>query len=345
MATKGKTKPHAIRQFFSLTPERVLEAVERVGHATTGFVYALNSMENRVYDVELDDRVHVIAKFYRPGRWSQATILDEHRLLLALRDAEIPVCAPLAFPDGTTLKETPDQIWFALFPKAMGRAPDELSTGDLVQVGRLLGRIHNIAAALDLKHRPDISPLVYGEQALQAITAFWDSGQMPITPGLRTRYQDIVSQIVTLAKERFVGAPTFVIHGDCHRGNLLRGRDGFFFLDFDDAGRGPAVQDFWLLLPGRVPEHKAELDAFIAGYEEFRDLPRHTLRLVEVLRALRYIRYTAWVATRWEDPSFQRAFPDWGSERYWNEQLADLYEQHRLISEPTYVDAPQPWDE
>lgn len=316
---------HESTHFFSLTPDRVLRAVEEGGHATTGRCYALGSLENRVYDVELENGSRVVAKFYRPGRWTRESILDEHRLLFALADAEIPACAPFAFPDGSTLRATREGIWFALFPRVGGRSPDDLALADYEQLGRLLGRIHTVSAALDLPHRPELSPHTYGRQALADILE-----RRILPPGVRHRYVDLVERLVAVAEKRFQGVETFVVHADCHRGNLLFGPSGWFFLDFDDAARGPAVQDLWLLLPSRPAQSPAELEALLSGYERFRKFDRGTLGLIEILRALRYVRYAAWIATRWEDPSFPRAFPHYGTDAYWEAQVADLDEQLRL---------------
>jgi Ser/Thr protein kinase RdoA (MazF antagonist) len=315
-------------QFFSLTPERVLDAVEESGHRTTGLCYALNSLENRVYDVELDGGERLVAKFYRPGRWSRETIANEHRLLAALVDNEVPAVAPRAFPDGDTLHQNSEGIYFALFPRVGGRSPDELSIEEYRELGRLLGRIHNVGAKLGLAHRPTISPATYGTESLELLMS---RTQLPA--GLGPKYRDTMMRIVEIGERRMEHVPMHVVHGDCHRGNLLRGRDGFFFLDFDDAGVGPAVQDFWLLLPGRRQESAQELEALLGGYEIFREPPRTSLNLIEILRPLRYVRYAAWIANRWSDPSFPRAFPHWGSEQYWQNQLSDLYEQLQIIQE------------
>ena len=314
--------------FFSLQPEHVLDAVEQSGHLTTGLCYALNSLENRVYEVELEDRSRRVAKFYRPGRWSQDTILDEHRLLLALREAEIPVIAPEMFPDGTTLHQHGDGIWFALFPRQGGRSPDELTLDEHAELGRLIARIHNVAASLKLRHRPVLSPETYGRQSLQTILSC-----ATMSPGLRGRYVDIVERLINIAETRFSGVELLTVHADCHRGNLLRLSSGFFFLDFDDMAVGPAVQDLWLLLPSRPEQCPRELEATLRGYEMFRAFPSVTLRLIEVLRALRYVRYAGWVAARWQDPAFPRAFPHWGTDHYWQEQLNDLHEQLHLLEE------------
>ncbi|MBI3179733.1 MAG: serine/threonine protein kinase [Deltaproteobacteria bacterium] len=318
-----------MRHFFTLTPDHVLDAIEESGQRCTGLCYALNSLENRVYEVELDDGRRVVGKFYRPGRWSAATILDEHRLLAALAEAEVPVCAPLTFPDGSTLRATADEILFAVFPRTGGRSPDELNLEDLTQLGRLIARIHNVAAAMKLGHRPELSPDTYGRDCLATVL---DKGNLG--PGMRERYTDAAQRLIDAARRRWQ-AGAFVTHADCHRGNLLRGSAGWFFLDFDDAAVAPPVQDLWLLLPGRPAQCPDELEALVRGYEQFRDFDRSTLGLIEALRGLRYLRYAAWVASRWEDPSFPRAFPTFGSEHYWQEQCADLYEQVALLEGDT----------
>ncbi|MBW2264520.1 MAG: serine/threonine protein kinase [Deltaproteobacteria bacterium] len=312
--------------FFSLTPERVLDAVEEQGGLTTGLCYALNSLENRVYEVEIEDSSRIVGKFYRPDRWSRETILDEHALLAALHEAEIPVCPPLPFSDGSTLHRTQEGIFFALFPRTGGRAVEELDTSGYTQLGRLIGRIHNVSASLSLPHRHEISPRTYGRQCLDTILE-----RTTITEGLKVRYVDAVERLIDIGTRRFEGKETFVVHGDCHRGNLLSGPGGWFFLDFDDSGTSPPVQDIWLLLPARRADCPREIEAMIEGYEEFRSFDHSSLALIEVLRALRYVRYAAWVAARWDDPAFPRAFPQWGTENYWQGQLVDLHEQLAIL--------------
>jgi Ser/Thr protein kinase RdoA (MazF antagonist) len=314
--------------FFSLTPDRVLAAVEAAGHETTGLCWALPSLENRVYEVELEDRRRLVAKFYRPGRWSRETILDEHATLNALSQAEIPVCAPDTFPDGKTLHDTADGILFAVFPRMGGRSPDELSPEQLEELGRLLGRIHNVTASLGLEHRPTLSPATYGSECLATIL---ERAELP--PGLRGRYEGAVRQLVDEGTRRWVDVETFAIHADCHKGNLLAGSRGWFFLDFDDMAVGPAAQDFWLLLPARVRDCPREVEALLKGYETMRELDHKTIGLIEVLRGLRYVRYSAWVLQRWEDPSFPRAFPYFGTESYWETQYVDVMEQVRAVAE------------
>lgn len=313
-----------LADFFSLVPERVLDAVEELGERTTGSCYALNSLENRVYDVELegDARRRVVAKFYRPGRWSRETILDEHRLLTALAADEIPAVAPLAFPDGSTLHRTREGIHFAVFPRVGGRAPDDMTDEQFRELGRLLARVHGVAAALKLEQRPRLDPHVYGTQALETILRV-----APMPAGLRARYEHTVTRLVTLGESSWQGVRVQPIHADFHRGNLLRRPDGFLMLDFDDLAVGPPVQDLWLVLPGRAADCPRELGALLEGYEHFRAFDRSSLRLIELLRALRYVRYAGWIAARWQDPSFPRAFPQFGSDHYWAQQLQDLDEQ------------------
>ena len=240
--------------------------------------------------------------------------------------AEIPVCAPLPHPSGSTLATTDAGIHVALFPRTGGRCPDELDLDGYAQLGRLLGRIHNVAASLSLPDRPELSPATYGMASLATLQA----GDF-LAASVRTDYAAAVQRLVHETEALAAGVDTFVVHADCHRGNLLRGRTGFFFLDFDDMARGPAVQDLWLLLPARPGDCVAELAAMLDGYSQFREFPRQSLGLIEGLRGLRYVRYAAWIARRWDDPAFRRAFPGWGEEAYWQRQLVDLYDQLRQL--------------
>jgi Ser/Thr protein kinase RdoA (MazF antagonist) len=325
------------RFFFELTPDKVLAAVESAGLRTTGRCLALNSFENRVYDVELEwegeDKPphpsfhHRIAKFYRPGRWSREQVLEEHRFVSELAEAEIPAIAPLAFEDGSTLQRMPEsEIFFALFRKVGGRAPDELSLEQLVRIGRLLGRIHNVGATSRAPSRVRLGPDTYGRANLD----FLLQGEW-IPLEFRSRYRAAVEAILEKTTPWFQDVETHRLHGDCHLGNLLWSVEGPFFLDFDDMVSGPAVQDLWLLLPGRDEESRRRMEALLEGYEEMRRFDRSTLRLVEPLRALRYIHYTAWIARRWEDPAFPLAFPQFGSHRYWSDETQDMEGQLRMI--------------
>jgi len=253
--------------FFGLLPDAVLEAVERSGARATGRIVPLNSLENRVYDVELEGGRRVIAKFYRPGRWERAAILDEHAVLGALVDEDIATAAPIPFPDGDTLARTADGIWFALFPRMLGRAAGSLEPPELGQLGQLVARIHNVIVSLPVGHRPPLSPASYGADSLDVLLA---GGFIP--GSLETRYVDAVRRLVAVGEARSARARTQTIHADLHRGNLLEGseRSSWIVLDFDDMAIGPAVQDLWLLLPARPDDCPEHLAAFVEGYEQFR---------------------------------------------------------------------------
>lgn len=319
--------------FFVLSYEQVLAAVERLGQRSTGLCYPLGSLENRVYEVELEDHSRVVAKFYRPNRHSEAALRDEHRLLMALVELEVPVCAPVPLEDGSTLGQTAAGIWYAVFPRTGGRSPDELSLDQFAQLGRLLGRMHNVSASLHLQNRPILSADTYGTACLSAIC---QRGALP--PEVERPYREAVAHLVEVAQPKLAGLQNFVVHADCHRGNLLYGRCGFFFLDFDDMAVGPAVQDIWLLLPARPQDCPAEVDALLGGYRQFRSLEPRSLQAIEALRGLRYVCYAAWIACRIEDPAFARTYPEFGTTSYWQRQITDIYQQVRLVQATSHPD-------
>jgi Ser/Thr protein kinase RdoA (MazF antagonist) len=336
--------------FYQLTPERILDAVESsTGLRCTGRAMALNSMENRVYEIEIEldekpgnpsDRF-LIAKFYRPGRWSEVQILEEHAYLDDLVENEIPAVAPRRFLDGRTLHKLPDvDIWYAVFPKIGGRSPDELDDEQLARVGRLLARLHNVGASKPSKHRIQLTPTTYGIANLKYLL---DSDAVPLE--IRGDYKTTVESICELSEPLFTKAECQRIHGDCHLGNLLSGREGLFWVDFDDMVRGPKVQDIWLLLPGRDEYAQRQLRILLAAYEEMGTFNRETLKLIEPLRALRFVHFSAWIARRWQDPAFPRAFPHFGSTRYWQEQLVDLREQKAYILSGGLPPEPEPYEE
>ncbi len=307
--------------FFKLTPDWVLKAVEAGGFEPTGHILALHCMENRVYDLMLEDRSHIVVKFYRPGRWSREAILEEHELLFDLKEHEIPVCAPLVFEDGESLHEV-EEIYYAVWPRTGGRSPDELSEEQIRRLGRLVARIHNIGALKRPKHRRTLDPKTYAYEPLAVLE---DKGFVP--DRWADRYRAAVDHIAKTYAERSKRVPMHRIHGDCHMGNLLEGKEGFFFLDFDDFLTGPAAQDVWLLVGGRDEEGKAQREMFVEAYNQFREFDPSWLSLVEPLRGLRYIHYAAWVARRWHDPAFPAAFPDYDSEQRWVKETIDLEEQ------------------
>ncbi len=327
--------------FYSLTPERVLDAVEQTGLKCTGRVLQLNSMENRVFEVEIEldllpkefpremfSNSYVIAKFYRPARWSKAQILEEHEFLKDLEQAEIPVRGPLTFSGETLFECQHTHICFSLFLKAGGRHADEFNDESLEVLGRLLARLHAVGASKPALHRLHLTPAIFGQANLDYLL------QSPGLPAsIRDAYAQQVTAILDLINPWFADLTLQRIHGDAHAANLLIGKDGYTWVDFDDFCMGPCVQDLWLLLPGRDQETLIQRDIVIEAYESMRSFPHQTLRLIEPLRALRFIHYSAWIARRWTDRSFQIAFPFFGTQVYWDEQLALLAEQHELIAD------------
>jgi Ser/Thr protein kinase RdoA (MazF antagonist) len=322
-----------VEQFFALTPERILDAVEFGGRRATGYALALNSLENRVYEIALEDETRLVAKFYRPGRWSKAAILDEHRFLAELHAAELPVVPPMARDGDATLGEFPVEggaIYFTVFEKVRGRAPEDLTDDQLRQLGRLVARLHLVGESHAAPARPTLDPSSYGAASLQILLGDDPlSGFVP--PELRARFAAAGGAIVDACARRWGELPSLRIHGDCHRGNLLWGKDGPFFVDFDDFLHGPPVQDLWLLAPGRDDEAAQQMALLVEGYETMRKFDRQSLRFVEPLRALRILRYAAWIAQRWRDPAFQRAFPDWDEQKTWMREVAELEEQRARV--------------
>lgn len=330
------TLRESTQAFFELTPERVLAAVERIGARCTGRVMALNSMENRVYEVELDldlppsaskwDAYRVI-KLYRPGRWSREQILEEHAFLNEAAHAEIPVVVPLTFPSGTTLESVDNgAIHYALFPKVGGRILDELAPQELEQIGRLIARLHNVGASKKFTHRLALTVASYGHENLQYLK---ENALIPAS--VESHYMRVAERVLTTAAPWFAETPLQRIHGDCHLGNILWLGGKCSLVDFDDSVMGPCIQDLWLLTPGRDSDSMQRQEAIIRGYASMRPFDSGMLRLREPLRALRMINFTTWIAKRFEDPAFKAVFIDYGSERYWREQLVALQEVGEIL--------------
>ncbi|MGE0640234.1 MAG: serine/threonine protein kinase [Thermoanaerobaculia bacterium] len=310
--------------FLQLTPERVLDAVEAAGVRVRPLCYPLNSFENRVYEVELDDRTRVVAKFYRPGRWSAAQILEEHRFLSELDAAEIPVCPARPFPGGSTVA-TIDGILYTLFDRKGGRAPDELSPALAERLGMLVGRLHVVGAQRADAERMHLTSAEYLRPDLD-----WLERERILPARLAKRFFSAARSLADLYDELSRGVATLRLHGDLHLGNLLE-RDGELrLLDFDDMMIGPAVQDAWLALPGRDSSALALRERFLTGYEQFRLFDPAEWRMVEALRGVRMARYAAWLARRWHDPIFPANWPHFGSEESWERETSDLEEQARI---------------
>ena len=319
--------PEAPADFSHLTPESVINTVEdTLGVRCSNICRPLNSYINRVYEVGLDEGGFVIAKFYRPNRWDQDALQDELDFLDELAQAEVPVVPPIPGRNGQLLHAL-GITQFALFPKRGGRPLDEPNIQTWIQLGRLLARMHVIGAQHAPRHRITLHPYQSTREHLDYILK---SGTLP--GNLARSYENIARDIMDLTTPLFEDMPTLRIHGDCHRGNILhRPGEGFHLLDFDDMAVGPAVQDLWMLLPDRLAAARAEMDFLLEGYETFLPFPHTTLRLIEPLRAMRFIHYTAWCARQKADGGFSKLIPGWGTTDFWRAEIADLERQRQEI--------------
>jgi Ser/Thr protein kinase RdoA (MazF antagonist) len=317
--------------FLELTPDFILNALDGVGMHGDGRLLALNSYENRVYQIGMEEGPPLVAKFYRPARWSDAAILEEHAFVQSLADAEIPVVPAIPLADGATLHHF-HGFRFALFPKHGGRAPELCDPDTLEWMGRFIGRIHAIGATAKFTERPTLDIASFGEEPRDYLLAH---GFIP--PDLEPAYRSVVNQAldgVHRCFERAGDIPALRLHGDCHPGNVLWTDDGPHFVDFDDSRMGPAIQDLWMLLSGERADMTRQLADLLAGYEDFYDFDSRELHLVEALRTLRLIHYAAWLARRWDDPAFPMAFPWFNTQRYWQDRILELREQIALMDEP-----------
>ncbi len=313
-----------------LDPDRVLDAVESLGFRSDCRILALNSYENRVYQIGIEDGPTLVAKFYRPGRWSEAAILEEHGFALELTEQELPVVAPLQIQDKTLHEH--QGFRFALYPRRGGRWPDLDDPDKLERLGRLLGRIHAVGATGRFAHRPVLDPADMGERPRT-----WLLEQGFIPDYLQTAYASLTADLLERVRAAFLRAGSVQairLHGDCHPGNILWTDAGPHFVDLDDCRTGPALQDLWMLLSGDRSERTGQLAALLEGYQAFRDFDPRELHLLETLRTLRMLFYSAWLAQRWDDPAFPRAFPWFNTPRYWEEQVLGLREQAAALDEP-----------
>jgi Ser/Thr protein kinase RdoA (MazF antagonist) len=315
--------------YANLTPNLILAAIESLGFQCTGSLLPLNSYENRVYQIGIEDAAPLISKFYRPQRWSSAAILEEHEFSWELVEHELPVVAPLRNAAGNTLHEY-QGFRFALFPRQGGRAL-ELGNGEQLEwMGRFLGRLHAVAACRGFEHRWSLDVQTYGHKPYQFLM---ERGFIP--EKLRQAYSHTLEAVLLSVEQCFkeLGAlPSIRLHGDCHAGNVLWNDRGPQIVDLDDCLMGPAIQDLWMLLSGNSEEEiKKQLNQILRGYEEFNDFNFREIHLIEALRTLRMIHYSAWLARRWEDPTFPLHFPWFNTPPYWEEQLRDLQEQLVLL--------------
>jgi Ser/Thr protein kinase RdoA (MazF antagonist) len=315
----GNLTPYA-----ALSPEVVLDAIAAAGYAPDGRLLALGSYENRVYQVGIEDGPALVAKFYRPERWSEAAIGEEHAFARELAEAELPMIAPIAVGGQTLLIH--DGFRYALYPRRGGRAPELESADHLAWMGRLLARLHGVGSRERFRHRGTVDATTFVRDASRAVL---QSTLLP--PRSADAYRARTASLARLIDARFAAAEPLArirLHGDCHAGNVLWTDSGPHFVDLDDARMGPAVQDLWMLAPS-----SGALDALLDGYAEFRDFDPRELSLIEPLRIMRQVHWAGWVAARWEDPAFPRAFPQVGEARWWEQHLIDLAEAESELLE------------
>jgi Ser/Thr protein kinase RdoA (MazF antagonist) len=313
--------------FSGLTPDAVLNAAEDAGLQPDGHVFALNSYENRVYRLGRLSDPPVVVKFYRAGRWSDAQILEEHAFASELAAAEIPVVAPLRLGE-SSLRHC-GEFRLAAFPMQPGGAPDLDQGGARELLGRTLGRIHAIGALRSFTVRPSMRGERLGARARLVVLA---SGQLP--EHMREQYARVSVQLLAQIEAAGIAdCPPIRLHGDCHLGNILWQAQGPVFVDLDDCLNGPAIQDLWMFLAGNPDERAHQWAELLAGYERFASIDRGQVRLVEALRAARMLNHAAWIAERWLDPAFPRAFPWFGEARFWEQHVNDLHEQSAILSE------------
>ncbi|HEB50020.1 MAG TPA: serine/threonine protein kinase [Desulfobulbus sp.] len=322
-------EPEQQGPFHALTPDRVLSLVEgALGRRCVNLCRPLNSYINRVYELEDEDGRGLIVKFYRPGRWSRQGLQDEHDFLLELADQEVPVIAPLSMRNGSTLGSD-GHLFFTVFPKKGGRLVDEYSDGQWLELGRLIGRVHMVGAARSPADRPLLVP---GQTTRAQVDYLVGGGFIP--SDLIGSFSSLAARLIDETGPLFEDAELIRIHGDCHSANLIyRPDESFFLVDLDDMVVGPPVQDIWMLLPGEPEEASVELDIFLEGYETFRMFDRRSLRLIEPLRAMRFIHYAAWCARQVAEDGQAPVMMNFGTREYWEVEIRDLADQlERIVS-------------
>jgi Ser/Thr protein kinase RdoA (MazF antagonist) len=322
--------------YYQLGPDAVIQAVESLDLLCDGRLLALNSYENRVYQVGMEEQAPLIAKFYRPGRWSDQQILEEHEFALQLAEAEIPLVPPMRI-NGATLHHH-EGFRFALFERRGGHAPELGDRDTRLWLGRFMGRIHAVGASQPFRDRPALTPQRFGQESIDSIQA----GRW-LPAHLETAFDSLGRDLMVAINAAWDRAGDFRpirLHGDCHVGNVLW-REGPFFVDLDDCQSGPAVQDLWMFLSGEGQEMALQMKDLLDGYKEFHAFDHRQLQLIEALRTLRMLHHAAWLGRRWEDPAFPLAFPWFGEGRYWEDLILGLREQQGRLQEPAME---LPWD-
>ncbi|MFC3094338.1 serine/threonine protein kinase [Alteromonas sediminis] len=314
--------------FSGLTPDVILDALESIGVYASSGLLALNSYENRVYQFIADDGKRYVVKFYRPGRWSNQAIEEEHTFSAELIEQDIPLAAPLTIHNNTLHHW--NQYRFTLFPSVGGRQFENDDLDQLEWMGRFIGRIHSVGKVKVFEHRPTISTANYLSHSKSVLE------NCELLPHhLQTAFWAIMDPVIQTTEARFNDQKwqSLRLHGDCHPGNILW-RDGPTFVDLDDARNGPAIQDLWMMLSGDRANRLLQLDVLLEAYEEFQHFDSKEIRLIEPLRAMRMVHHMAWIALRWQDPAFPRAFPWFAQDKYWEGQILALKEQLAALDEP-----------
>jgi Ser/Thr protein kinase RdoA (MazF antagonist) len=312
--------------FEDLTPDLILDAIESVGIYPESGLLALNSYENRVYQFKAEDGLRYVVKFYRPERWSKAQIQEEHDFAFELAEAEVPVVAPVKH-QGQSLF-THQGYSFVLFPSVGGRLFEVDNLDQLDVMGRLIGRMHQVAKSKVFSHRPTLNC----EEYLHTAKVHLQKSNL-VPKGISTAFYTILDLVIAQAQTQYKEVHSIRLHGDCHAGNILWAGDALMFVDLDDSRQGPAIQDLWMMLSGDRQTQLLQLDTLVSGYEEFCDFDHSQLKLIEPLRAMRIIHYMGWVAKRWSDPAFVRNFSWFAEDKYWEQQVLALKEQLAALQE------------
>jgi len=322
-----------VHSYSQLDPDTIIDAIESLDYISDKRILALNSYENRVYQIGIEDAAPIIAKFYRPGRWTDEMIKEEHEFTLELANAEIPVVAPLLVNNETLFKFK--DYRFSIYPRFGGYAPELDNPDHLLQLGRILAQLHNIGETKSFAERPE---LTIEDFAIKPAKYLLENKFIPVY--LEIAYSTLTDDLINRIKNCFEQAGNYKslrLHGDCHHGNVLTRDEKFYIVDLDDARTGPTIQDIWMFLSGDRDYMTARFNDFMEGYTEFRDFDPRELHLIEALRTMRLIHYAAWLAQRWNDPAFPIAFPFFNTQQYWEEQILGLREQAALMEEPPLV--------
>jgi len=315
-----------LHPFEQLTPEKIMDAVEDHGYLCNGGVFALNSYENRVYQIGIEGEMkHVIAKFYRPNRWSLQQIKEEHQFCFELQEHDISVITPLKNTQGNSI-HCHEDFYFSLFPKVGGYAPELDYQENLQIMARMLARLHLIGERKLFKHRPKLEIQTFGHDSINYVSQHF----IPFEH--KSNYDSICHELLAAMNEKLRGCHNIRVHGDLHIGNILMRDDIPVLLDFDDSRLAPAIQDIWMLLSGEESEQKIQLQKIITAYQEFRDFPHDEIVMIESLRTLRMLHHCAWLARRWDDPAFAQAFPWLIENSYWLQHIQDLRNQLEALS-------------